>query len=73
MKGEPMPNGVINKVALKALILERARVVRPTYTWTRVAIEECAAVLKARLVKTIDAQLRALPSVGKTIRFQHEA
>ena len=65
-------NGAINKAGLKRLILERAKVVRSGHKFSRVAMDECYEQVRWAMIAFIDRQLHALPSMGKTVKFQVE-
>jgi len=58
-----------NKVAIRKMIFERNKVVRPGWTFTRVS-ENLYDELDIAIQGWVDNQLRSAPSVGKTFKPQ---
>jgi hypothetical protein len=62
---------LINKTAVRELIMARMKILRPSLVGKLDRISaETFDHLEGQLRTAIDNQLRGLPSSGKTIRFQ---
>lgn len=71
MTSNSAPSSPLNRTETRRLILARLEVIRPALVgkMTRVG-DETFTTLEARLRCMIDAELRVLPTVGKTIYFR---
>lgn len=71
MTSNGAPSSLLNKSETRRLILARLEVIRPALVgkMSRVG-DETFTTLEMRLRCIIDNELRALPTVGKTIYFR---
>lgn len=64
-----MANPLINRSAVRQLILDRAKAIKPAWQSKRVA-ESSLDYVEARLRNIVDEALRRHPTVGQTVKLE---